>query len=244
MPRATLDAARSSACSPRTTAGVSSPRWRSAPTRRRIAPRLAAIDLRGPRRRCAGLVDAGPGGAGRRRHPGAARSGLRPRRPAGRAAGRWSSRRRRAARGRPRCCGRSSRDGRLVSIPAGRSKRLVVLDRCPRSSSPGSATPRDGQPDPRRWHADTAALRRYLVDEGFLERAAGEYWRAGGTVGAVMRALLHYTAGPRLRDLLDELAVTAWSWRGRPRVTACPVRRLGDHLTRVLARARAVTAPR
>jgi hypothetical protein len=31
-------------------------------------------------------------------------------------------------------------------------------------------------------HADTAALRRYLVDEGLLDRAGGEYWRAGGTV--------------------------------------------------------------
>lgn len=33
-----------------------------------------------------------------------------------------------------------------------------------------------------RWHADAAALRRYLVDEGFLDRAAGEQWRSGGEV--------------------------------------------------------------
>lgn len=32
-------------------------------------------------------------------------------------------------------------------------------------------------------HADTAGLRRYLVDEGFMERegGGGRYWRAGGT---------------------------------------------------------------
>ena len=30
-------------------------------------------------------------------------------------------------------------------------------------------------------HADYAALRRYLVDEGFLQRRDGFYWRAGGT---------------------------------------------------------------
>ena len=30
-------------------------------------------------------------------------------------------------------------------------------------------------------HADTAALRRYLVDEGFMAREGGEYWRIGGT---------------------------------------------------------------
>jgi len=29
---------------------------------------------------------------------------------------------------------------------------------------------------------DHAALRRYLVDEGFLSRQAGVYWRSGGTV--------------------------------------------------------------
>jgi hypothetical protein len=33
-----------------------------------------------------------------------------------------------------------------------------------------------------RWHPDTAALRRYLVDEGFLDRDGGQYWRTGGTV--------------------------------------------------------------
>jgi hypothetical protein len=29
---------------------------------------------------------------------------------------------------------------------------------------------------------DYVALRRYLIDEGFLTRADGEYWRSGGTV--------------------------------------------------------------
>jgi hypothetical protein len=31
-------------------------------------------------------------------------------------------------------------------------------------------------------HPDTAALRRYLVDDGFLSRDHGEYWRTGGRV--------------------------------------------------------------
>lgn len=34
----------------------------------------------------------------------------------------------------------------------------------------------------RRLHPDHAALRRYLVDEEFLGRANGEYWRIGGTI--------------------------------------------------------------
>ena len=29
---------------------------------------------------------------------------------------------------------------------------------------------------------DHGVLRRYLVDEGFLSRQAGVYWRSGGTV--------------------------------------------------------------
>jgi len=33
-------------------------------------------------------------------------------------------------------------------------------------------------------HPDYAALRRYLVDEKFLDRSGGEYWRSGGTVRA------------------------------------------------------------
>ena len=31
-------------------------------------------------------------------------------------------------------------------------------------------------------HTDYAALRRYLVDQEFLSRSDGEYWRSGGTV--------------------------------------------------------------
>ena len=31
-------------------------------------------------------------------------------------------------------------------------------------------------------HPDTAAFRRYLVDEGMLDRAGGTYWRSGGSV--------------------------------------------------------------
>jgi hypothetical protein len=33
-----------------------------------------------------------------------------------------------------------------------------------------------------RWHSDVAALRRYLVDEGLLDREPGIYWRSGGPV--------------------------------------------------------------
>jgi hypothetical protein len=75
------------------------------------------------------------------------------------------------------------RDGRLTSIPSAWAKRRIVLDWLAQRFEPG-----------RRYseamvnlslgqvHPDTAALRRYLVDDGFLSRDHGEYWRTGGRV--------------------------------------------------------------
>ena len=33
----------------------------------------------------------------------------------------------------------------------------------------------------RSYHPDPASIRRYLVDEGFMDRRDGLYWRSGGT---------------------------------------------------------------
>ena len=75
------------------------------------------------------------------------------------------------------------RDGRLTQIPTTRSKRLVVLDRLAQEFEPGRRYPeRTVNTMLSRWHDDPAALRRYLVDEGFLSRDAGVYWRTGGSV--------------------------------------------------------------
>lgn len=74
------------------------------------------------------------------------------------------------------------RDGRLLSIPAAHAKRQVVLDLLAQEFEPGRRyAERQVNAILGRWHPDTAALRRYLVDDGFLQREAGEYWRAGGT---------------------------------------------------------------
>lgn len=75
------------------------------------------------------------------------------------------------------------RGGRLVSIPMQRSKKLVILDRLAQEFDIGVRySERQVNAILRRFHDDVAALRRYLVDEEFLDRDAGEYWRAGGTV--------------------------------------------------------------
>ena len=75
------------------------------------------------------------------------------------------------------------RDGRLVSIPAVRSKRLVVLDHVCKVFEIGVRYP-EAEVDVlvRAFHDDYAALRRHLVDEGFLTRESGTYWRTGGSV--------------------------------------------------------------
>ncbi len=74
------------------------------------------------------------------------------------------------------------RAGRLTVIPARRSKRRLVLDWLAQEFEPGRVYPEAAVNQVLiRFHPDFAALRRYLVDEGFMERRQGFYWRAGGT---------------------------------------------------------------
>jgi hypothetical protein len=75
------------------------------------------------------------------------------------------------------------RGGRLVSIPMQHSKKRIVLDRLAQEFDIGARySERQVNAILRRFHDDVAALRRYLVDEEFLDRERGEYWRAGGSV--------------------------------------------------------------
>jgi hypothetical protein len=75
------------------------------------------------------------------------------------------------------------RDGRITSMPAARAKRSVVLDWLAQAFEPGVRyTEREVNDILATRHPDTAAWRRHLVDDGLLDRAAGEYWRSGGTV--------------------------------------------------------------
>lgn len=73
-------------------------------------------------------------------------------------------------------------DGRLRSIPVQRSKRLVLLDFLAQHFEPGQVY-KEAEVNRvlGRFHPDFAALRRFLVDEEFLERRERFYWRAGGT---------------------------------------------------------------
>ena len=83
--------------------------------------------------------------------------------------------------------------GRLLAMPAAHSKRRVVLDHLAGLFEPGRRYPeREVNELLGRYHPDYAMLRRYLVDDGFLDRAdepapsgtrsVKVYWRTGGTV--------------------------------------------------------------
>jgi hypothetical protein len=82
---------------------------------------------------------------------------------------------------------------RTEALRAAHGKRLVVLDHLACLFEPGRRYP---EPEVnellKRFHDDYAMLRRYLVDDGFLDRAdepapSGSrsvkvYWRTGGSV--------------------------------------------------------------
>jgi hypothetical protein len=75
------------------------------------------------------------------------------------------------------------KDGRLVTVPARRRKRQVVLNHVAQRFQIGRRySESEVNAILRPFHDDVASLRRYLVDEVFLDRENGVYWRSGGTV--------------------------------------------------------------
>lgn len=70
---------------------------------------------------------------------------------------------------------------RLTQIPSAHAKRLLVLERLALEFEPGIRyDEREVNFILQLFHEDYAALRRHLVDEEFLTRAEGVYWRTGG----------------------------------------------------------------
>jgi hypothetical protein len=76
-----------------------------------------------------------------------------------------------------------TREGRIVSLPARWSKKLVLLDVVAQSFEPGRAyAETEVNAILREWYEhDWVSLRRYLVDAGMLDRRDGWYWRIGGS---------------------------------------------------------------
>jgi hypothetical protein len=78
---------------------------------------------------------------------------------------------------------------RLKELPAREKRKLVVLERIAGAFEPGRRYPeKEVNEKLIRIHGDTAAIRRYLVYYGFMDReeGGGEYWiREGGGHGAL-----------------------------------------------------------
>ncbi len=71
-----------------------------------------------------------------------------------------------------------ARDGSLKSIPTQHKKLMVILSHLAKEFQPGVQYP-ESQVNQvlRKYHEDTAALRRYMVDNGLLQREKGIYSR-------------------------------------------------------------------
>ena len=80
-------------------------------------------------------------------------------------------------------------NGRLTQLPTSRPRRLVVLDFLAGRFEPGRRYPeKEVNQVLALLHDDVASLRRYLVDEGLMDRDQGVYWRTGGTVELTPKA--------------------------------------------------------
>jgi hypothetical protein len=76
---------------------------------------------------------------------------------------------------------RSFSGSRLVSLPSQHAKRRLVLERLAQEFEPGLRyEERTVNATLQVFYPDHTTLRRYLVDEGFLTRVDGVYWRTGG----------------------------------------------------------------
>jgi hypothetical protein len=80
------------------------------------------------------------------------------------------------------------RDRAVAAMPAKATRRRALLNEVAQAFEPGVRYPERVVNDfLRGLYADHAALRRYLVDEWFLDRADGDYWRTGGSPEAAGR---------------------------------------------------------
>ncbi len=71
-----------------------------------------------------------------------------------------------------------TRDGTLKAIPTQHKKLMVILEYLVKEFQPGTQYPESQVNQAlRKYHEDTAALRRYMVDNGLLKRDKGLYWR-------------------------------------------------------------------
>ena len=70
------------------------------------------------------------------------------------------------------------RDGRLRSLPSKHNRRLIVLRYIAQTFQLGRTyTEQEVNETLLQFHPDYCTVRRELVDNGFLGRSSGAYWR-------------------------------------------------------------------
>lgn len=109
--------------------------------------------------------------------------------------------------------GRFFDGGRLVEMPHSATKRRLVLEKIALDFEPGRRyAERDVNFRIQLVHADYAAVRRYLVDEGFMDRAEGSYWRIGGRLDVAAQQLGPEPRGAAIDTAIEGVELRPYTW--------------------------------
>jgi RimJ/RimL family protein N-acetyltransferase len=110
--------------------------------------------------------------------------------------------------------GRFFEGGRLRTIPTHASKRFLVLEKVAQEFEPGKRySEREVNFKIQLIHSDYAAIRRYMVDGGLMDRADGAYWRTGGRYAIPdERQADEFDDRSLLDTALDGVVLRAYTW--------------------------------
>ncbi|MGI9528749.1 MAG: GNAT family N-acetyltransferase [Acidimicrobiia bacterium] len=102
---------------------------------------------------------------------------------------------------------------RLVTMPSSASKRRLVVEKFAQEFEPGRRYPeRDVNFKIQLMYHDYAAVRRYMVEEGFMDRADGAYWRTGGRYETPEIADVELDRDLTLATAIDGVELRPYSW--------------------------------
>lgn len=110
--------------------------------------------------------------------------------------------------------GRFFADGRLTTIPSQASKRFLVLEKIAQEFEPGRRySEREVNFRIQLIHGDYAAVRRYMVDCGLMDRADGAYWRTGGRYRVPEpRGHSEFDRREIIATAMDGVVLRAYAW--------------------------------
>ena len=110
--------------------------------------------------------------------------------------------------------GRFFADGRLMEIPGSAKKRRLVMEKIALGFEPGHRySEREVNLAIQLIHDDYAAIRRYMIDEGFMARADGAYWRTGGRYSPPdPRPVADDDRGEPIRTLRTDVVLRPYNW--------------------------------